>query len=181
MGRTPKETREQRESRLSRGAAYRERKRAADPDGYRAHLAARTRRYVAAHPERAKAATKRWRDSNRPRRNELRRAWRSRNIVKMLFQEAKSRAKASGREFTIALNDIPQMGDFCPLLGHPFPPPDVRDGVYSPSLDRIDSSRGYVPGNVWIVGRRANRLKNDGTAAEHEAIAAAMRRSGGAL
>lgn len=29
------------------------------------------------------------------------------------------------------------------------------------SLDRIDSSKGYQPGNVWWVHKRVNRLKND--------------------
>jgi len=41
----------------------------------------------------------------------------------------------------------------------------------SPSLDRIDSKKGYVPGNVMIMSWRANRIKNDGTAAEHKKIA----------
>jgi hypothetical protein len=37
----------------------------------------------------------------------------------------------------------------------------------SPSLDRIDPSRGYVKGNVWIISNRANQIKND---ASHEEL-----------
>lgn len=43
------------------------------------------------------------------------------------------------------------------------------------SLDRVDPAKGYVKGNVWIVGYRANLVKNDGTAEEHELIARAIR------
>lgn len=133
------------------------------------------RRYRAANPEKVRAATKRWRDANRDRHNEMRRAWRDRNILRALLNEARYRAKVRGVKFTITLGDIPPMGTHCPLLGHPFPPPAVRGTPYSPSLDRIDPSLGYVPGNVWIVGYRANLVKNDGTAEEHERIARAMR------
>jgi hypothetical protein len=42
----------------------------------------------------------------------------------------------------------------------------------SPSLDRIDPSKGYVKGNVWIVSHRGNTIKNDATHDELKAIAA---------
>jgi len=78
-------------------------------------------------------------------------------------------------EFTITESDIPPMGERCPLLGEPF---EIGgDKRYSPSLDRIDPKRGYVPGNVWIVGWRANLIKSNGTAEEHEMIAQAMRKA----
>lgn len=41
----------------------------------------------------------------------------------------------------------------------------------SPSLDRIDPSKGYVKGNVWIVSHRGNTIKNDATHGELKAIA----------
>lgn len=94
----------------------------------------------------------------------------------MLVNQARARAKKRGIEFTITVSDVPPMGERCPLLGHPF---DERTlhvrSRYTPSLDRINPTRGYVPGNVWIVGYRANLVKNDGTAEEHEMIARAMR------
>jgi hypothetical protein len=34
------------------------------------------------------------------------------------------------------------------------------------TLDRIDSAKGYVKGNVWIVSHRANRIKGDATSGE---------------
>jgi hypothetical protein len=45
----------------------------------------------------------------------------------------------------------------------------------SPSLDRIDTSKGYVKGNVWVISWRANKLKSDATLAELESIVLALR------
>ena len=73
-----------------------------------------------------------------------------------LWSRAKYRAKQKGREFTITKEDI-VIPDICPLLGTP---------IQSPSLDRIDSSKGYIKGNVWVISNRANTLKNDATLTE---------------
>lgn len=176
MPRAPKEeTPEQREARLRRQREYEARRKEKDLEGFRAAQCDASRRYREANKEKAKAATKSWRERNRDRFNQKRREWRAKNLVRALFLEARSRAKSRGVEFSIDLNDIPPMGDACPLLGHPFPPSEERGSIYSPSLDRIDSRSGYVKGNVWIVGYRANLIKNDGAAEEHEKIALAMK------
>lgn len=140
----------------------------------KARARASSKKWREAHPEKAKAANRRWVVANRGKRNEARRAWRYKNLVRALVTEARARAKARGVTFAITPEDVPPIGVVCPLLGHSFYIGPGRS-PFAPSLDRIDPSRGYVPGNVWIVGYRANLIKNDGTAEEHEAIAAAMR------
>lgn len=140
--------------------------------------AAATRRYVGRNIERAKASTKRWRANHMQRWLELQRRWRSNNIVRALVNEARSRAKRRGVPFDITVDDVPPMGDRCPLLGHRFSRREEGRSEFSPSLDRIDPKKGYVKGNVWVVGYRANLVKNDGTAEEHEQIARAMRGRG---
>lgn len=125
---------------------------------------------------------KRTSEQRRARRRETRRSWLDRNVERVLVNAARARAKLRDIPFEIGVADLPPMGTHCPILGLPFTSPAARRArgatgpdPLSPSLDRIDPSRGYVRGNVWIIGFRANRLKDDGTAEEHEAIAAAMR------
>ena len=62
----------------------------------------------------------------------------------------------------------PQLPDVCPALGIPL---DYVNGSNqhrenSPSIDRIDSTVGYVIGNVQILSFRANRIKSDSTPEE---------------
>lgn len=90
-----------------------------------------------------------------------------------IFTRAKARAKKRGLPFTITLRDV-VIPERCPILGIRLDPLRTEKGPCSPSLDRIDSARGYEPGNVAVISDRANTLKNDGTASEHRLIAAWM-------
>lgn len=88
-----------------------------------------------------------------------------------LLELARDRAKKRGFEFSISAEDfIPTQ--FCPLLGIPFDFSKRGKGAAdnSPTIDRIDSSKGYVPGNVWVISHRANRMKSDATIQELEMI-----------
>lgn len=86
---------------------------------------------------------------------------------KLLFNAAKSRAKANGREFDIDLSDI-VIPASCPVLGIP---------MTRPSLDRINNDKGYVKGNVRVISYRANALKNDATVGELELVLADLKRT----
>lgn len=71
-----------------------------------------------------------------------------------------------------------EMPDTCPILGVPlnYAGGSPRDRDYSPSIDRIDSSRGYNSGNVHVISWRANRIKNDSTPDELLKIAIYMQK-----
>ena len=54
----------------------------------------------------------------------------------------------------------------CPLLNVPFVNGTKGDYEFTPSLDRIDPTKGYVKGNVWVITKKANSMKNSATRAE---------------
>jgi hypothetical protein len=89
-----------------------------------------------------------------------------------LLKEKFRRKKASNykHEWTISFNDI-VFPTHCPVLGIELDYFASERQENSVSFDRIDSSKGYVKGNVVIMSWRANRIKNDGTAEEHQKIA----------
>lgn len=80
----------------------------------------------------------------------------------VLLWSAKSSARKRGMECSITVADI-QVPEFCPILGIKleFTPGTRTDAT--PSIDRIDSTLGYVPRNVHVVSWRANKIKQDAT------------------
>ena len=95
--------------------------------------------------------------------SELSKQWRSNNLAKALFKSAKYGAKKRGIEFAITVDDI-QIPDRCPIFGFKMEFGGKRST--SPSIDRIDNSKGYVPGNIVVVSVKANHVKSDCTLAE---------------
>lgn len=83
-----------------------------------------------------------------------------------MLDRSKSRAKKKGFEHTISITDI-HIPDICPLLGIPlFPGTNGKVGPNSPTLDRIDSSKGYTPDNIWVISYKANTIKSNATPGE---------------
>ena len=100
-----------------------------------------------------------------------------------LIRSALNRCKKSGMEcdkdYLLSLR--PLRPEFCPCCKRPL---DYAAGGTSsrtprhdaPSLDRIDTTKGYVRGNVDIICWRCNALKRDGTLSELRAILDYMER-----
>ena len=78
-----------------------------------------------------------------------------------------------GYEFNLSVDDI-QIPEICPVLGIPVFVVDGVMGDNSPSLDRLDPSKGYVKGNVNVISWRANNLKKDASTDELKLIIAYM-------
>jgi hypothetical protein len=93
-----------------------------------------------------------------------------------LWRSAKCRAKKDGTEFAISIGDV-KIPTICPVLGIPisFGAKAAEDRSNSPSLDRIDSRLGYVPGNVIVMSHKANTVKSNATLTELEAVVAWMK------
>ena len=87
------------------------------------------------------------------------------SIRSKLFKRAKERAKKKGQVFTITEDDI-TLSAFCPILGIKLKVNTGHAGGLfdSPTLDRIDNSKGYVPGNVWVISQLANQMKSSANA-----------------
>ena len=49
------------------------------------------------------------------------------------------------------------------------------------SLDRIDSNKGYIKGNVWIISNRANTIKNNASLEELELLMSNLKKKLGTL
>lgn len=89
-----------------------------------------------------------------------------------LIYPARKRAKSKGMECTITVDDF-VIPEYCPLLGIKIESAKGQGNTLpcSPSLDRIDPTKGYIPGNVRVISYKANTMKNDATAAELFAFA----------
>lgn len=91
---------------------------------------------------------------------------------RILIYSTRQRAKEKGWEFNLEESDI-VFPTHCPILGIKLIP--GGQGIHtfnSPSIDRIDSSKGYIKGNIRIISLRANMMKNDASLSELESFCA---------
>jgi hypothetical protein len=93
----------------------------------------------------------------RDRQLRQKRQYRKNHPERILWYSAKRRAKQEGIEFTINPSDvvIPEM---CPILNIPIKTGKLSDN--SPSIDRLDSSRGYTKDNIKVISFLANTMKS---------------------
>lgn len=91
------------------------------------------------------------------------------DAARLLYSNIKSRCKRLGREFSIEIEDI-IIPEKCPVFGFELKRENRETWMCAPSVDRIDSSKGYIKGNVTVVSRRANILKRDATLGELEQL-----------
>lgn len=97
-----------------------------------------------------------------------------------LVNAAKHRSKKNNISFDLTsdyLMSIWPIDNCCPILHTPFTFSEHESSkCQSASLDKIIPSLGYVEGNVQIISFKANRIKNNATAAEILAVADYLRR-----
>lgn len=91
------------------------------------------------------------------------------SIRGQMINGVRKRAKEKGLDFNIEITDI-IVPDVCPLLNIPMFKDGLKLGPNSPTVDRIDSSLGYVKGNIWVISHRANMIKNAATFDEFNLI-----------
>jgi|TARA_R110001592_G_scaffold59147_3_gene179358 hypothetical protein len=84
-----------------------------------------------------------------------------------LLNKAKHRAKRKNQEFNLTIEDI-VIPEKCPVFGESI----VRDvnNQMSPSLDRVDNTKGYIKGNVQVISKKANMMKANLTISDLDKI-----------
>lgn len=77
-----------------------------------------------------------------------------------MLTAAKKRAKENDLDFDLTVEDllVPQI---CPILGIPLSTGSLTKEKQSPSLDRLDNSKGYTKENSWVISSLSNTMKND--------------------
>jgi hypothetical protein len=95
--------------------------------------------------------------------------------VSRMVNAARDTARRRGWEFSITAADV-AVPIHCPLLGILLNPAAGSRADSLPSLDRKDSSRGYVPDNVWVVSWKANQIKNRSTLEDLKLVVAGLER-----
>jgi hypothetical protein len=99
------------------------------------------------------------------------------------FHHRRQVAEKEGIPFTITFDDL-EKPEFCPILGVKLNygcstgvnGKQTRDPNKA-SIDKLIPELGYVPGNVFIISWRANKLKSDMTINELEKILDYMKRN----
>jgi len=104
-----------------------------------------------------------------------RKRWLNSHRDQLLLTYARTSACLKGLEINITVEDIVIPGK-CPVLGIPLFFTTGRRTDNTPTLDRIDNSKGYIKGNVVVVSWRVNNIKRDATIDELCSMARFYRR-----
>lgn len=99
--------------------------------------------------------------------------WKKREAWRYCRKSARKR----GIEFSITRDQMPDVPDICPILKIPLDWHPDSDMKFSPSVDRIDNDKGYIPDNLQFVSFRANTLKNNGTLTEFRLLVKHMKKT----
>lgn len=134
-----------------------------------------TAAYRAKHPEKVKAQKAKAWAKNSERMKKAQRDYKARKPWAHLVAKARIRARESGLSFELTHEwAAKRWNGKCELTGIPFTMWIGSTVATSPSLDRIDSARGYLPENCRFVLWAINRFKGDGSDTEMIAIARAL-------
>lgn len=82
--------------------------------------------------------------------------------IRQLIYQSQARARKKNLEHTITEQDLIELWPFnnkCPIFGIPLEWNDRGFRETSPSIDRIDNTKGYTRDNIQIISFKANWIK----------------------
>jgi hypothetical protein len=122
-----------------------------------------------ANKEKALAKSKQRRLDNPEKWKVYRQTWANKHPLSATLSNCRQRAKAENIPCTITLHYLESLSipEYCPILGIKL---NTGKHEHKMSLDKIIPELGYVDGNIVFMSLRANRLKNDATLEELQAI-----------
>ena len=88
--------------------------------------------------------------------------WNSNHKDTLALNRIKHRALEKGIAFDIDLSDI-AYPEKCPVFGFDLVRNYKVPCFSSPSVDRIDPSKGYIKGNIQVISQLANCMKQNAT------------------
>ncbi len=88
--------------------------------------------------------------------------WMDKNPASRLLWQAYSNAHTKKLEYTLTREDL-VLPPVCPILGIPLFYTKGKRTDNTPSVDRIDPSKGYTKDNIVVVSWKANNLKGNMT------------------
>ena len=142
----------------------RRRARNANNPEFRARQNAHNAKWEEANPEVVKAKRKRTYVERYEKTKGTVEEW-----TRRALWNSKIRATKTGLPFAITAADL-AVPALCPILHTPLVVGVGKPTAASPSVDRVDNTKGYIPGNVRVISARANKIKNDANLAELRAI-----------
>ena len=84
---------------------------------------------------------------------------------KNLLSAAKKRSQCKNLEFSLTKEDI-VIPNRCPILGIDLGVGNGKKEKGSPSIDRLDNTKGYTKENSWVISSLANTMKQDASCEE---------------
>lgn len=112
-------------------------------------------------------------DAREASKKKARVSWKKTPQGRVRTMLAQARTNVRGIPCNLELSDV-VIPERCPILGIPLDSAAVRPADNLPSLDRIDNTKGYIKGNVWVISWRANFIKGDATHDELRALVKAL-------
>ena len=124
------------------------------------------KKYREENKDAIKEKINKWREENKEelkiknsRRNKI---YKEQNPKSVMLYSAKQRAKKNNLDFDITENDF-EIPEYCPILGLKLTSEEGKPSDSSASLDKIIPELGYVVGNIQVISRLANMMKNKAT------------------